>query len=159
MKNTSFLFLFAASAVFLSCQERIMSDEESSSARGPVPDLTFRLDAKVRQRLQSRFDVDALELLLQRMSVKDRQNFIGSLGATPPGQPQSSNRSGYDQEERILIRDSDPARQALLEKVWAPYWDHLPQGAVDDPSYPYPGRELARLRQAERKRRAGESSK
>ena len=130
-----------------------MSDEDNQAPRPSSPDQGYKLDRKIRVQLQSRFDVEALESLLQLMSVKERAQFIGTLvpplgvsshPATPSRPP---NNHGTQQDILILVRDSDPARQALLDKMWAPYWDSLPKGAVDDPSYPYPGRELARIRQ------------
>ena len=141
-----------------------MSNEESQFHRPSTSDLSFKLDPKLRAELQPAFDVDALEALLQRMDSKERKLFLGTLGAAsqnPPTRPQSdgSAQSGHDQEDRVLIRDTDPARQALLDKMWAPYWDLLPKGAVDDPGYPYPGRELARLRQSKRGNLKGDSRK
>jgi hypothetical protein len=139
-----------------------MSDQDPQSPKRSSPDLTIKLEPQVRAVLQSRFDVDAVESLLQRMDATERTSFLETLVNTrqnpPMGDAQTRGESKR-QEAWIPVGSSDPERQALLEKMWAPYWDLLPKGAVDDPGYPYPGRELARIRQASAKAKGADSKK
>ena len=116
-----------------------MSQHES---RGSRPVL---LSIEVRGRLEGRFDVTALEELLGTMGPKDQQELLDGLGASgnpPPG--------GETRDVSVMMRSTDPARQALLDRMWAPYWDHLPDELLDRSDLPYPGRELAKARRAAR---------
>lgn len=135
-----------------------MSNESGPSGLRAIPDLTVRLDPQVKANLEAKYDVNALERLLQRMPPQDRERLLGSLvGQTSspetnkaqlgPGETAiTKSDSPAEQHVRVAIKSSDPEAQALLDEVWAPYWRALPSGALDDPSYPYPGRELARAR-------------
>jgi hypothetical protein len=51
---------------------------------------------------------------------------------------------------RFTVKSDNPAKQALLDRMWAPYWEHLPIGAMDDETNPFPGRRLARDRRSEK---------
>jgi hypothetical protein len=135
--------------------------DDSVSPREPLPDLGLHLEPDVRAALARRFDVDALEELLQMMRPEERSHLLASLSiqgsgirsASPMVQQRSpEHQDGSTQDVRILVRTSNATKQALLDRIWAPYWDELPKGAVDDQTYPFPGRELARARQAARAR-------
>lgn len=52
-----------------------------------------------------------------------------------------------------MLSHADPKIQALLEVMWAPYWETLPADALQSESRAYkffPGRKLALERQAAR---------
>jgi hypothetical protein len=36
----------------------------------------------------------------------------------------------------------------LIDRMWAPFWDHLPPELLDRTDLPYAGRELAKARRA-----------
>jgi len=104
-----------------------------------------RLSSEVRGRLEGRFDITALEELLGTMTPEDQQDLLDGLGASgnpPPG--------GETRDVSVMMRSTDPARQALLDRMWALYWDHLPAELLDRTDLPYPGRELAKARRATR---------
>jgi hypothetical protein len=116
-----------------------MSKHDSQAPR-PV-----HLSSEVRGRLEGRFDVTALEELLGTMAPEDQQELLDGLGASgnpPPG--------GETRNVSVIMRSTDTARQALLDRMWAPYWDHLPAELLDRTDLPYPGRELAKARRAAR---------
>jgi hypothetical protein len=123
----------------------IMTHDGASSRPSPVS-----LSPDVRGRLQKRFDVDALEELLGTMSVAERAEVLSQLGG-------SGNREAETTDVVVPMRSTDPVRQALLDRVWAPFWSHLPPEALDRDDLPYPGRELARARRTrETKEKPGE---
>lgn len=97
----------------------------------------------MRQQLARQFDVDALEELLGTVAVEERAWVLKSFGVVDDRDDQTETT-----QVSILVRWSDPARQALLDRVWAPFWDTLPAEYLDRTDLPYPGRELARLRRA-----------
>lgn len=113
-----------------------MTEDESTSrrARASIP-------REIRERLQKRFGVDALEELLGTMPVAEREEILRQLGVS--GEPEAETGSVV-----VPMRSTDPARQALLDRIWAPFWSHLPPDALDRDDLPYPGRELARARRS-----------
>ena len=112
-----------------------MSSDEPARDPRPVP-----LSVEARTYLRQRFDIDAVEELLATMHSAEQNEFLAQLETPGFVEP------GETTEVAIPIRSSDPARQALLDRIWAPFWEHLPAEALDQPGHPYPGRELARLR-------------
>jgi hypothetical protein len=54
----------------------------------------------------------------------------------------------------MLTELDDPKLQAALEEVWVPYWNDLPDEALNEEQAPIPGRDVARQRR-EARRRAG----
>jgi hypothetical protein len=94
----------------------------------------------VREQLARQFDVDALEELLGTMPVEERTRVLESFGVVPDAGPHIETK-----QVSIMVGSSDPARQALLDRIWAPFWDTLPPESLDSADLPYPGRELARL--------------
>lgn len=109
---------------------------QHSSSPHPV-----QLAPEVRKQLARQFDVDALEELLGAMPVEERTWVLESFGVVHDADSQAETK-----QVSIMVRSSDPARQALLDRVWAPFWDTLPPEYLDHADLPYPGRELARLR-------------
>jgi hypothetical protein len=109
--------------------------QHSSSPR-PV-----QLAHEVRERLARQFDVDALEELLGTMPVEERRGVLESFGAVHDPDSQAETK-----QVSIMVWSSDPARQALLDRLWAPFWDTLSPEYLDRTDLPYPGRDLARLR-------------
>lgn len=116
----------------------IMTSQHESHGPRPV-----RLPAEIRSRLESRFDVAAVEELLGMMAPEEQHEFLESIGATatPPA-------NGETKTVVVFSRSTDPLRQALLDRMWAPFWDHLPPEFLDRTDLPYPGRELAKARRA-----------
>lgn len=102
------------------------------------------LAPEVRRNLQRRFDVDALEEYLGMLAPAEQNEFLSQLG------PPRGAREPETRDVSMPMRSTDPARQAVLERVWAPFWDHLPPDALDRADLPFPGRELARVRRGSR---------
>lgn len=139
MKRPLLLLATVTTAVMIAACDRTpatsMSQNESQAPR-PV-----RLPSDVRERIEGRFDVTAVEELLGTMTPGEQHNLlesIGAVGTAPPG--------GETRDVTVLMRSTDPARQALIDRMWAPFWDHLPPELLDRTDLPYPGRELAKAR-------------
>ena len=107
------------------------------------PRYPVQLAPEVREQLARQFDVDALEELLGTMPVEERAGVLESFGVV-----HDSDSQAETEQVSIMVWSSDPARQALLDRVWAPFWDTLPPEYLERTDLPYPGRELARLRRA-----------
>lgn len=88
------------------------------------------------------FDASAVEQIANRLTEEERRAFLASLGGVP-GEATTPRQKGAPQEVSLLVRHSDPEIQALIEKMWAPYWEHLPPEALTDPRYQLPGRKIA----------------
>ena len=94
----------------------------SEDLRLPEPEADFSLTPEERASVQPRFDVDALERLLGMLKPSERAYHFASF------QVQLGDR------RRELALFGDPALNAALAVVWRPYWDSLPDRALDDPS-------------------------
>ena len=105
------------------------------------PDETYRLDAATRAGVAPQFDVAALERLLQHLDPVGRpivlEEFLLASRRTAPPEPN---------HWRLLRGFADSQLNELLAEVWQPFWAAQPDDALDDPTSPYPGRELARKR-------------
>jgi len=75
------------------------------------------------------------------MSVAEREEILRQLGVS--GEPETETRNVV-----VPTMSTDPVRQALLDRIWAPFWAHLPPDALDRRDLPYPGREIARARRS-----------
>jgi hypothetical protein len=141
-----------------------MSEQESSAGQ-PSPD-----PGQQHTRL---FDVDALEQFYQQEEPAEQDAGLAEQGlsqAQGPVQDRSTPDTGLLRDPRLLggeipgesagettdisipISSTDPARQALIEQIWAPYWEYQPPEALDRDDLPLPGQELARARRDERKK-------
>jgi hypothetical protein len=50
-----------------------------------------------------------------------------------------------------LMKFEDPILQALLDEVWAPRWEGVPDEWLDDPEFGrFPGQEITKQRRRER---------
>lgn len=144
------ILLTAVVLLILACGEGIVSREQSPPPRRPGPDESVRLQPELKVQLKARFDVDALEKLLQYMTPDERSPLLNTLQAMVP--ETSTHRAvvpgASTSNVTLLIKSTDSVKQSLLDEIWAPYWEHLPLSALDDPTLPFPGRELARVRAA-----------
>jgi hypothetical protein len=107
------------------------------SARLRVPDHDFRLSAEQRASVQPGFDVDALERLLASVHPDLRMSILSDFQPQPP--------------DVFLgpMKFEDPVLQALLDEVWAPRWEAVPDDRLDDPELSrYPGHRIAKARRA-----------
>ena len=118
-----------------------LSGMDHSELRLPVPDLSYRLTAEERATVQQRFDVDALERLLRMLQPSERAYHLSSF------QVQTGNT------RRELGMFGDPILNQALGEVWRPYWDSLPDWALDDPSLS----DRAGMREARARRAAGQT--
>lgn len=118
-----------------------MTYAQNPSARLEAPDPAFRLTAEQRESIQPGLDLDALERLLAALHPARRAGTLSSFQRPPP--------------EVIgggLVRFQDPVLHALLDEVWAPRWEGVPDEWLDDPGMQrFPGREIARARRAARR--------
>jgi hypothetical protein len=146
------LYLTLATTAILAivaCDRTPAITMSQNEARAPQP---VRLSSDARSRLGDRFDVAALEALLGTMTATEQQELLEGLGASG-----SAPAGGETKSVTVMMRSTDPVRQALLDQMWAPFWDHLPPELLDRTDLPYPGRDLAKARQAAR--RANERSR
>jgi hypothetical protein len=148
MKRSLHIIANVASAVFIAACDNTPATT-MSHYESPGPRLV-RLSSVVRDRLEGRFDVTALEELLGTMAPNDQQELLEGLGASD-----SPPEGGETRDVSVMMRSTDPARQALLDRMWAPYWDHLPPEMLNRTDLPYPGRELAKARRAARATASG----
>jgi hypothetical protein len=133
---------FAAVIIIAACDRTPATTMSENESQAPRP---VRLSSDVRKRWEGRFDVTAVEELLASMTPGDQHDFLVSIGAT------GTTPSGAETRDvTVLTRSTDPARQALIDRMWAPFWDHLPPELLDRTDLPYPGRELAKARRAAR---------
>ena len=155
MRNVGLLLGCMVSALALGCASQVPDAPTSPPAAGTLmtgEDPTnaasaSHLEPATRSRLQPYFDVDALDRLIASMHPQERAFLVQNLSA-PDHSGLHPGSSGSHLQ--LPIRFSDPAQQALLEQVWAPYWEQLPAEALDSAEYLFPGRELARARRAAR---------
>jgi hypothetical protein len=104
-----------------------------------------RLTAAQRAHVAGHFDADAIEQIANLIRVDERRFFLHPFGGIP-GEPSPLRLPGDPQEVSYVLCHSDPRIQELIEQMWVPYWDHLPPGALDDPTYSFPGRALVRVK-------------
>jgi len=110
------------------------------SARLDAPDPGFRLTAEQRASVAPGFDVDALERLLAVVHPDLRRPILSDFAPHPA-----------DVVGGGLMKFEDPVLQALLDEVWAPRWDNVPEEWLNDPEYRrFPGQRIARMRRAAR---------
>ena len=109
------------------------------SLRAAQPDGAYRLSAAQRANVLTMYDADALERLLQMVRPEARDSVLRFFQIADDSGPHA-----------VLMHLDDPGLQAVLEEVWAPYWDRLPPEAIDGERAPVPGREIARKRRAAR---------
>jgi len=94
-------------------------------------DGTFRLTQQDRKRLRPGFDVSALEKLLGHIPASRRGELLSYFL-----RPETS-------EIRELWYIGDPVLQELLEEVWAPTWDRVPDSEIAADTSQRPGKGLA----------------
>lgn len=113
---------------------------QNVSARLNAPDPEFRLTVEQRASVMPGFDVSALERLLAALHPDLRMSVLSEFRRQPA-----------DVIGGGLMKFEDPVLQALLDEVWAPRWDGVPDEWLDDPEYSrFPGQRIARMRRAER---------
>lgn len=117
-----------------------MTSPDAEPLRLEAPDPAFRLTAEDRAALAPGFDADALERLLRQIRPDMRGEILSCF--------QIGTSRGH------LVGIHDPQLQAVLEEVWAPFWDTAPDQALDEDWYRMPGREIATARRAAARARA-----
>lgn len=119
----------------------VMSGPSSEILRLPEPDRSFRLARAERAKVMEFFDVDALERLLSMVKPELRAEMLTFFQYRDSAAPRG-----------LIMHLNDPQLQAVLEEVWAPHWDGLPDDAIEKETEPVPGREIARQRREARRR-------
>lgn len=115
-----------------------MTTPSNQSARLNVADPAFRLTAEQRASIEPGFDVDALERLLAVLHPDLRVPVLGDF---------QRNRLAPNEIGGGLMKFEDPVLQALLDQVWAPRWEGVPDEWLDDPEFRrFPGQEIAKRR-------------
>lgn len=130
----AFIFL-AAAACEPSAKGVLMTEPAAVPLRAARADASYRLPAHERARVRPGFDVDALERLLGMVAPERRAEILESF--QPP-------RLGEDFVELTYIGDAD--LQAVLEEVWATYWDRFTLAEIDADDSRRPGKERAKAR-------------
>lgn len=137
MRFTTFGTLLLLAALCGCDGTRAVLMTRNSPSEGP---RTVSIPSEVRKNLEDRFDVDALEELLALMSPAEREPFLVQLGLSESSPPSETT------DVTLPLKSTDPVRQAILDRMWAPFWAHLSPDALDREDLPFPGRELARAR-------------
>jgi hypothetical protein len=126
-------------------QENVMTTPDMRPLRLEVPDHDFRISAENRAKIVPDVDPDALERLLQMVRRDIRMEMLKTFQYPAPGE-----HFGY------LFEFEDPQLQAVLEEVWAPAWEDVPDEILQKGGLPHPGREIVlRRRQEQGRRRDG----
>jgi len=136
------LATLSAALMIAACERTPATIMTQNPSHAPRPTC---LSSEIRDRLGVRFDVAALEELLGTMPASEQQDLLNSLGASG-----TAPAGGETRDVSVPVRSTDPVRQALLDRVWAPFWETLPPEMLDRIDLPYPGRELAKARRAAR---------
>lgn len=120
-----------------------MTTPPNQSARLDVADPDFRLTAEQRASVEPGFDVEALERLLAVLHPALRMPVLGDF---------QCDRFAPNDIGGGLMKFEDPVLQALLDEVWAPRWEGVPDDWLDDPEFRrFPGQEIARRRRNARR--------
>lgn len=114
---------------------------ERPELRLAITETTYHLAPAERVKVRPGFDVDALERLLGRIHPDRRAEILALFQHQPPN------------SRKELTFLGDPELQAILEEVWAPFWDELPESDLEDETMAiFPGREIAKKRRDSRRR-------
>lgn len=106
-----------------------------TAARQPAPP-SVSLSPAARAQLTGVIDFEALDRLLSLMSPGEREHFLAVFADV---QAAASRTDVETRTVRTPMGFSDPERQRLLERVFAPHRASLPAAAATNPSYPLPG--------------------
>lgn len=110
-------------------------------------EVGFRLTPSDRAKIREEFDADALERLLSMIRPEMRRKILRHFQVIHPSEVEPGENLGW------ITEFTEPQLTAVLEEVYQPAWDQLPDEALDRPGYTYyPGRELARQRRDLRRR-------
>ena len=141
------LILTVAGHLTLTGCERIPPTETApmpESISLDTPDESFRLDAAERANINSMYDPDALERLLQLVHPDHRMDILANFQIKP-----FDGRKGV-----YYIEILDPKLQPLLDPVYAPVWQNATDEELEANIYGMPGREtVMQQRQETRDRR------
>jgi hypothetical protein len=109
-----------------------------------TPDESFHLGAAERANINSMYDPDALERLLQLVHPDQRMDILAHFQIEP-----------FDGQRRgLLVEILDPKLDPLLDPVWAPMWEDATDEQVEANIYGMRGRAtVLKQRQKMRERR------
>jgi hypothetical protein len=135
------LFLLAVFVPITACEHATQAPRAMAPA-GPslhaiTLDTTFHLSADERAAVLPYFDVHALERLLSMMPASQRARTLASFQVARTGEP-----------HRMLVQTGNPKMDAVLEEVWAPFWDGYSDEEMARHPREFPARQLGRLRRA-----------
>lgn len=120
------------------CEHRqgtLVTSPEATPLRLEAPDPAFHLTPADRAAVAPIFDADALERLLRQVRPEMRGEILSYFQV-------GKGVRGH------LVQIFDPQLQAVLEEVWAPFWEEAPDQALEENWYRMPGREIAKVRRA-----------
>ena len=143
MRRLLILVAFAVAGQTAGCEYHnhgITMDAPPRPLRLATPELAYHLSMEDRTRIQSGYDADALERLLQMVRPDMRQEILAHF------QVQDGSGRRYGQ----LVQLHEPQLQEVLEGVWAPMWDEVKatDQQIADNTFEFPGREIAKQRRA-----------
>lgn len=143
MPRLTLTFLVLVISAITACEHNpnatALAPRPGRPLRAEQPEATFRLTEAQRARMLSMYDADAVERLLQLVRPDARDSMLRFFQVAEKPGPHA-----------VLMHLEDPKLQAVLEEVWAPYWDRLPPEAIERERAPIPGRAVARARRAAR---------
>jgi hypothetical protein len=141
MRSSARPFATAALLLLVGCERPtygITMNVPPRPLRLAAPDATYRLSAGDRAKVQEGFDVDALERLVGMVRPDMRQELLVHFQVGDEGGPRRGR----------IVQMIDPELQRVLEEVWAPMWDGVPDEVLDATGDPFPGRNVAKQRRA-----------
>jgi hypothetical protein len=140
MSAVRFVCLLGIAVLAVACESAARAPLATEPDYQPLalrrPDRGFRLSPGERARVVPGFDVAALERLLGMVRPDMRARVLWYFQAGGPGEPGRGALTSF----------TEPALQAVLEEVWAPMWDAVPDRELDADSSYFPGRGIARQR-------------
>jgi hypothetical protein len=135
-------FVIGAAAALAACDGTPASTLSQASHAAPAPALT--LSPEARSQLAGSVDLSAMDRLLLMLDPADQQRLLATFAdveVAANDQPRAPTHETTDVS--VIVRFTDPERQMLLERMWAPFWRQLPPSVLRDRTFPLPGRVIA----------------
>lgn len=143
MRRIAIAALSAAVLMVGGCEPTRGTIMESPAARPlrlRTPDAEYRIPRSEIAKVRPGFDTAALERLLGMIQPEQRDAILADFQRPKPGEAVT---------ETVFF--GDPELQQVLEEVWAPVWDRVPQEVLERDQSDRPGKAIARARREARR--------
>lgn len=126
-----------------------------SSPRSSAPttpedsrEMATTLTPQLRAQLARDFDIVALDELLPTLNADEAHMALQALSSHAG---KTAFATGGAEQTHLLLGLGDQRRDALWNRVWAPFWDRFPDAELEPGFHIFPGRDLARTRRIQQK--------